>query len=102
MKIHSQDLVRIIAGKDKGKEGKVISVNLKEERVLVEGINIAKKSIKKQGATPGSIVEIEKSIHVSNVALIDPKTNQPTRIGYVFEGKKKFRIAKKSATKLVK
>lgn len=102
MKIHSSDLVQIIAGKDKGKQGKVISVFLKEERVLVEGINIVKKAIKKQGMTPGRYVEMEKSIHVSNVAVIDPDTKKPSRIGFIFEGAKKVRISKKSGKSLVK
>ena len=102
MKIHSWDLVRIIAGKDKNKDWKVISVYAKEERVLVEGINKVKKAIKKQGATPGHFVEIEKSIHISNVAIIDPATKMPSRIGYSIEGSKKLRISKKSGKSLAK
>ena len=102
MKIHSWDLVQVISGKDKGKQGKVISVFLKEERVLVEGVNIVKKAIKKQGMTPGRFVELEKSVHVSNVAVLDPETKKPTRIGFSFEGSKKIRISKKSGKSLVK
>lgn len=102
MKIHSSDLVQVIAGKDKGKQGKVLSVSLSDDRVTVEGVNIVKKSIKKQGATPGRFVEVEKSLHVSNVALIDPVSKKPTRIGYKTEGNKKVRVAKKSKTSLAK
>ena len=94
--------MRVIAGKDKNKEGKVISVFAKEERVLVEGINKVKKAIKKQGTTPGHFVEMEKSIHISNVAIIDPETKQASRIGYSIEGSRKLRISKKSGKSLVK
>ncbi|MDD2745223.1 MAG: 50S ribosomal protein L24 [Candidatus Gracilibacteria bacterium] len=100
MKIHSGDLVQVIAGKDKGKQGKVISVFLKEERVLVEGINIVKKAIKKQGVTPGRFVEMEKSVHVSNVAVLDPDTKKPSRVGFNLEGSRKIRISKKSGKSL--
>jgi len=96
MKIHSGDLVKVIAGKDKGKEAKVLSVDTKAERVIVEGVNIAKKHVKGQGNVPGQIVEIERAIHVSNVMVIDPSTKKPTRIGFKIEGGKKIRIAKKS------
>lgn len=100
MKIHSWDIVRVIAWKNKGKEGKVLSVDKKSERVLVEGVNIVKKHIKKQGTTPGQIVEMEKPIHVSNVSAIDPETKMVTRIGFKIEGNKKIRIAKKSGKSL--
>lgn len=94
--------MRVIAGKNKGKEGKVLSVELKTERVTVEGVNIVKKHVKGQAGVPGQIVEMEKPIHVSNVMVLDPETKKPTRIGFVMEGNKKFRIAKSSGKKLVK
>lgn len=100
MKIHTNDEVIVISGKDKGKKGKVIRSFPKENRVVVEGVNIVTRHIKKQGATPGQKVELTKSIHVSNVMLIDPKTNEPTRVGYRMENNKKVRFAKKSGTTL--
>ena len=100
MKIHSGDLVKVIAGKDKGKESKVLSVDTKAERVIVEGVNIAKKHVKGQGNVPGQIVEIERAIHVSNVMIIDSSSKKPSRVGYKLEEGKKIRIAKKSGKAL--
>lgn len=96
MKIHSNDEVVIITGKDKGKKAKVLRAMPKEKKVLVEGVNIMTRHVKKQGATPGQKVSFEKPIDVSNVMLVDPKTGTPTRIGYKIENGKKLRIAKKS------
>ena len=100
MKIHSNDEVIVIAGKDKGKKGKVVKANPTSGTVLIEGVNLVTRHIKRQGATPGQKVTYEKPIDASNVMLIDPKTGEPTRIGYKLEGGKKFRIAKKSGTVL--
>jgi large subunit ribosomal protein L24 len=100
MKIHTGDTVAIIAGKDKGKKGKVLAVNLETERVIVEGANIATKHIKRSGNTPGQIVKVERGIHASNVMAIDPETKKPTRVGYRIEGTKKVRFAKKSGKAL--
>lgn len=100
MKIHTGDTVAVIAGKDKGKKGKVLAVNLKDERVIVEGANIATKHVKRSGNTPGQIVKVERGIHASNVMILDPETKKPTRIGYRIEGTKKVRIAKKSGKAL--
>lgn len=88
--------MQIIAGKNKGTRGKVLSVSLKDDRVLVEGVNKVKKAIKKQGATPGYFVEAERSIHVSNVSIIDPSTDKPAKVGFTVEDGKKRRISKKS------
>lgn len=101
MKIKKNDTVIVIAGKDKGVTGKVLQALPLESRVVVEGVNMVKKHQKSQtegGA--GSIIEKPLPVHVSNVSLIDPKTNKPTRIGYSIEGGKKVRIAKKSGAKL--
>jgi large subunit ribosomal protein L24 len=100
MKIHSNDEVIVIAGKDKGKRGKVVKANPASGTVLIEGVNLITRHIKRQGATPGQKVTYEKPIDASNVMLIDPKTGEPTRIGYKLEGGKKFRVAKKSGTVL--
>jgi large subunit ribosomal protein L24 len=109
MKIHTWDIVRIIAGKnrfhvEKNKDGvekrtpieaKVLRAFPKEQKVIVEGVNIVTKHVKKQGTTPGQKVQFEKAIHVSNVMLIDPSTKKPTRVR-IEQGKKTTRISKKS------
>lgn len=83
MKIKREDTVRVIAGKDKGKTGKVHRVLPKEQEVLVSGINIAKRHMKPRGAArQAGIVEREAPIHISNVALICSKCSRPTRVGY--------------------
>lgn len=102
MKIRTWDTVSVLSGKDKGKTGKVLKVITDKNRVLVEGINIVTKHVKKQGTTPGQIVKMEKSIDASNVALECPITKKPTRIGFVtIEEKgtaKKFRFSKKAVS----
>ena len=102
MKIKTGDLVTIISGDEKGKQGKVLKVLPKDNAVIVEGLNIVKKHVKpNQNNTKGSIVEKPNKIHVSNVALVDPKTNKPTRIGYkIGKENKKVRVAKKSGTEI--
>lgn len=100
MKIRSEDTIVVMSGKDSGKQGKVVKVFPITGKVLVEGINIATKHIKKQGTTPGQIIKIEKAIDASNVMLLCPITEKPTRIGYtmITEGKvtKKFRFSKRA------
>ncbi len=101
MKIHTDDQVIVISGKDKGKKGKVLKSLPDTNRVVVEGVGIVTRHMKRQGSTPGQKVTYEKSIDVSNVKLLDPKTGTPTRIGYKVEnGKKIGRVAKKSGTLL--
>jgi len=91
------DKVQVISGKDKGKQGVILQALPKKNRVIVEGINIVKKHAKPSQANPqGGIIDMEAPIHVSNVMPLDPKTNEPTRIGYKIEDGKKVRIAKKS------
>ncbi len=80
MKIRKEDKVIVIAGKDKGKTGTVVKAMPKENKVIVEGVNLAKKHIKRRNKVPGQIVEKAMPIDVSNVALIDPKTKKPTRV----------------------
>ena len=82
MKIKKEDSVIVIAGNFRGKTGKVLKVFPKEKRVIVEGVNIRKRHSKPTQQNPqGGIIEKESPIHVSNVMLIDPKTNEPTRLG---------------------
>lgn len=104
MHVKKGDTVIVIAGKDKGKKGRVLAAYPKKERVLVEGINLVKKHTRPSQTNPqGGIVTQEAPIHVSNVSLIDPKSGKPTRIGYkVLENGKKVRYAKKSGEVLDK
>jgi len=82
MRIRKNDNVMVISGNDRGKTGKVLKVFPKKSRVIVEGINLRKRHTKPNQKSPqGGIIEKEAPIHSSNVMLIDPKTNQPTRIG---------------------
>ena len=99
MRIKKGDKVVVITGSDKGKEGTVSKVLPKENKVVVAGVNVKKKHQKPNQAQPeGKIIEKEAPIHVSNVALVDPKTNKPTKVGYKVENGKKIRVAKKSST----
>lgn len=100
MKIHTNDEVIVITGKQKGTKAKVLRVFPATGKLVVEGVNIVTRHMKKQGATPGQKVELTKPIDASNVMLVDPKTGEPTRVGYRIEGKKKVRFAKKSGTTL--
>lgn len=101
MHVKKGDKVKVLTGKDKGKEGKILAVFPKRDRVLVEGVNIAKKHQKPSQDNPqGGILEQEAPIHVSNVLPIDPKTGEPTRVGYEERDGKKVRIAKKSGEAL--
>ncbi|MED4600350.1 50S ribosomal protein L24 [Paenibacillus validus] len=96
--VKKDDTVFVITGKDKGKKGRVIAAYPRQNRVLVEGVNMIKKHAKPSQANPqGGILTQEAPIHVSNVMLVDPKSGQPTRIGYkVLDSGKKVRVAKKS------
>jgi len=82
MKIRKNDNVMVISGNDRGKSGKVLKVFPKNSRVIIEGINLRKRHTKPSQKNPqGGIIEKEAPIHVSNVMLLDPKTNEPTRLG---------------------
>ncbi|GAF40074.1 ribosomal protein L24 [Agrilactobacillus composti DSM 18527 = JCM 14202] len=101
MYIKTGDKVRVISGKDKGKEGTVTQVLLKQDRVVVEGVNKIKKHQKPSNANPnGGIVDVEAAIHVSNVQLLDPKDNKPTRVGSKIVDGKKVRVAKRSGEQI--
>lgn len=101
MKIKKGDTVFVLTGKDKGKKGEVIHSYPATGRVTVEGVNMKKKHVKaQQGATKGELIEFAASMNVSNVAIEDPKTKKPTRVGYKVVAGKNVRIAKKSGAEL--
>ena len=100
MNLKVGDKVIVIAGSNKGKEGTIKKVLKKENRVIIEGLNLVKKHQKGNGQESGGILEIEAPIHASNVMIIDPKTKKPTRIGKKVDKDKKVRIAIKSGEKL--
>jgi len=103
MHVKKGDKVMVITGKDKGKTGVVLTAFPKQDCVLVEGVNVVKKHMKPNQLNPqGGIVDQEAAIHVSNVMVIDPKTGEPTRVGYKVEDGKKVRVAKKSGEVLDK
>lgn len=103
MHVKKGDKVMVITGKDKGKTGTVLAVFPKKDRVVVEGVNIVKKHSKPSQANPqGGIVSREAAVHVSNVMLLDPKSNEPTRVGYKEVDGKKVRVAIKSGEALDK
>jgi large subunit ribosomal protein L24 len=107
LKIRSGDQVQVMAGKDRGKRGRVLRVEPKADRVYVEGLNMVKRHMRPQqvadtqrGQTVGGVIEREGAIHASNVMLIDPKDDRPTRVGIERESGKRFRVAKRSGTRL--
>ena len=100
--IKKGDTVYVLAGEDRGKEGRVLKVERSKDRALVEGVNIVTKSTKPSAKHPqGGLIKIEAPIHVSNLALIDPKSGKPTRVGYRYDDKgKKIRYSKKSGEEI--
>jgi large subunit ribosomal protein L24 len=107
LKVRSGDEVQVMAGKDRGKRGRVLRVEPAHERVYVEGLNMVKRHMRPQqvadtqrGQTVGGVIEREAPIHVSNVMLIDPKDGKPTRVGIERENGKRFRVAKRSGSRL--
>jgi len=99
MKIKKGDTVVVITGKDKGKTGEVIRSMPKDNKLLVRGVNVVKRHTRPTQNSAGGIVEKEAPIDVSNVALLDPKDNKPTRVGFkIMEDGRKVRVAKKSGT----
>ncbi len=95
-KLKKNDKVKVIAGKDKGREGTIISFVPKKNSVIVEGVRIVKKHVKASSTNKGGIIEKEAPIHISNVMLVCPHCNKPTRIGVKFlESGEKVRYCKK-------
>ena len=96
-KIRKGDRVTVLTGKDKGRQGLVLQVLPKDSRVLVQGINMVKRHTRPtQGDPQGGIKNKEATLHISNVALLDPKSGEPTRVGFRITGDKKVRVARKS------
>jgi large subunit ribosomal protein L24 len=96
-KIKKGDRVVVTTGRDKGKSGEVLAVQRDRNRVLVQGVNLVKRHQKPSQTAQGGIIEKEASVHISNVAHIDPKTDQPTRVGYrLLDDGRKVRFAKRS------
>jgi large subunit ribosomal protein L24 len=96
-KIKKGDKVVVLAGRDKGKTGEVVKVMPDEDRVIVGGVNVVKRHTRPTQADPGGIKEKEAAMHVSNVAVADPKTGEPTRVGFkTLEDGRKVRFAKSS------
>jgi large subunit ribosomal protein L24 len=104
MTLRTDDLVVVISGKDKGKTGKILRVDRDRGRVYVEGINIVKRHTRPNPARPNAqvgVIEREGPVHVSNVALVDPKENKPTRVGTRrTEDGKRMRVTKRSGTEI--
>ena len=96
LKIKKGDNVKVIAGSNKGKTGTVSLIIVDKNRAVIDGVNIVKKHTKPANNNPGGIIEMPAPIHISNLSLLDPKSNTPTRVGYRVENGKKVRYSKKS------
>ena len=103
-KIKKGDTVIVIAGRDKGRTGEVIEMRRGDGRVLVRGVNIVKRHQRQSASQEGGIISKEAPIHLSNVALADPKDGKPTRVGFKYVGKdedrKKVRVARRSGVEI--
>lgn len=103
MHVKKGDKVQVISGKDRDKQGTILEAYPKKDRVLVEGVNMMKKHAKPDQDNPqGGILNQEAPIHVSNVMPVDPKSGEPTRVGFEFRDNKKVRVAKKTGNALDK
>ena len=102
LKIRRDDQVLVISGKDRGKTGRVIEVDPKKDRVFVEGLNIIKRHQRpRPGSTdPGGVIEKPGPIHISNVMLLDPTDNKPTKVGVVREDGKRYRVARRTGKRI--
>jgi large subunit ribosomal protein L24 len=99
-RIRKGDKVVVITGRDKGRTGEVIEMRPRERRVLVRGINMVKRHQRQTATQDGGIISKEAPIHLSNVALADPKDGKPTRVGFKTVGDKKVRFAKRSGVEI--
>ena len=95
-KIRKGDKVIVLSGRDKGRTGEVIQVLPKDETALVRGVNIVKRHQRQTANQEGGIISKEAPVHLSNIAVADPKDGKPTRVGFKIEGDKKVRVAKRS------
>ncbi|MBQ0068748.1 MAG: 50S ribosomal protein L24 [Bacteroidales bacterium] len=100
--IKKDDTVKVLAGDDKGSEGRVLSIDAKKNRAIVEGVNMVSKSTKPNAKNPqGGIVKMEAPIHLSNLQVVEPKTKKPTRVGFKFnENGEKIRYSKKTGEEI--
>ncbi len=102
MKIRKGDTVLVIAGKDKGRTGKVDRVYPKSDKVVVENINMYKKTVPKTEQTPqGGVMDVPRPIHASNLMVVDPKTKKPSRVKYEIKDGKKERVFKSTSRKKI-
>lgn len=99
-KIRKGDKVVVLTGKDKGRTGEVIQVMPKEDRAVVRGVNVVKRHQRQTQNQEAGIISKEASIHLSNLAIADPKDGKPTRVGFKIEGDKKVRVAKRSGVSI--
>jgi large subunit ribosomal protein L24 len=99
-KIRKGDKVVVITGRDKGRSGEVIEMRPTENRALVRGIHMVKRHQKQSATQEGGIVSKEASVHLSNLAIADPKDGKPTRVGFKMIGDKKVRVAKRSGVEI--
>lgn len=100
-KLKIDDEVIVLAGKDKGKTGKLVSINSKKKKVLVQGVNVIKKSMKPTQENPdGGFIEVERPLDMSNIAIVSPKTNKATRVRIEEKDGKKVRVATKCGSVL--
>ena len=99
-KIRKGDRVIVTTGRDKGRSGEVIEMRPSEERALVRGIHMVKRHQKQSATQDGGIISKESSVHLSNLALADPKDGKPTRVGFKVVGDKKVRFAKRSGVEI--
>jgi large subunit ribosomal protein L24 len=95
-KIRKGDKVVVLAGKDKGRTGEVLSVAPKDDKAVVRGVNMVRRHQKQSQSQEGGIITKEAPIHLSNIALADPKDGKPTRVGFQVKDGKKMRVAKRS------
>ncbi|MBP1856534.1 50S ribosomal protein L24 [Rhizobium herbae] len=99
-KIRKGDKVVVLTGKDKGRSGEVLQVLPKEDRAVVRGVNMVKRHQRQTQAQEAGIINKEASIHLSNLAIADPKDGKPTRVGFKIDGDKKVRVAKRSGVSI--
>jgi large subunit ribosomal protein L24 len=99
-KIRKGDKVVVITGRDKGRTGEVIEMRPRERRVLVRGVNMVKRHQRQTATQEGGIISKEAPLHLSNIALADPKDGKPTRVGFKTVGDKKVRFAKRSGVEI--
>lgn len=99
--IKKGDTVQVLAGNDRGKQGRVVKVDATKQRAIVEGVNMVTKHAKPSAKHPqGGRIQMEAPIHISNLSLLDPKSGKPTRVGHAIIDGKKVRVAKKSGEEI--